>query len=148
MKVLEWLSLAAFLMIIFCFWHLRKNYRLFKPVVTILLFVSNKEQSIEGIMRRVLKIQQKLTEFELIVIDKNSFDQTPLILMKLSNRYYFNFIELTKNETDKLDQPFIHASTNLIYCIDIDNTNLDEVLYNIKNHFNRTVVLLKNGTVD
>lgn len=77
------------------------------PVLRILVLIRNQEHHIEGLIRNLADTLQRtaLTDSELLLVDLDSGDETPLILQRLTRQYdYMHLMQLPKGEATALGE--------------------------------------------
>jgi len=90
-----------------------------QPKITVILRVINQEEVIEGIIRKILKLNRQVGEMELIVIDGGSVDDTLPILTRLTSQGQFYLVS-SKHSKEFLLDVFEQSSGKLVCYLDLE----------------------------
>lgn len=88
------------------------------PKLTVVLRVINQEEVVEGIIRKILKLNWQVGELELFVIDGGSVDDTLPILTRLKSQGQFHLLSEYNKEfiLDLIE----HSSGKLVCYLDLE----------------------------
>lgn len=106
---------------------------MYRPFISLLLFVKNQEESIENIINQIHSLHGKSCfPFEVIVVDTLSTDQTGDILERLSLRYGFTLIKAEGKAKSPLEEGLFCCHGNLTGILDLDRLPPGKVIPTLK----------------
>ena len=124
--------------------HYRNLFRLYQspevkkhPFISFLVPAYNEEDSLEGTIKNLLKIEYPKNKFEIIIINDGSKDNTQKIGLILSKKYKAVRLLDKKNsgKADSLNQAIKIAKGELIAVVDADSYPKQDAVMKMVGHF-------------